>query len=81
MEQRSAAGQPRNDLYRELKCARLLKSRHAEAMPALLAKRSWLCRVGDARIALVDLRSRVQCFIQGAIASVHAFCHCCATCM
>ena len=56
MEQRSAAGQPRNDLYRELKCARLLKSRHAEAMPALLAKRSWLCRVGDARIALVDLR-------------------------
>ena len=81
MEQRSAAGQPRNDIYRELKCARLIKSRHAETMPALLSKQSWLCRAGDARIALVDLRSRVQCFIQGAIASVHAFCHCCATCM
>ena len=36
MEQRSAAGQPRNDIYRELKCAPPVKSRHAETMPALL---------------------------------------------
>jgi hypothetical protein len=41
MEQRSAAGQPRNDIYRELKCARSVKGRHAGTMPALLSKRSF----------------------------------------